>query len=1856
MKYEPGLSDILNDKNKYNLTILRMNKKANKGILFYLIMKISIYNYIIIHILFIIISSIGLLILCNDFNPDYTKYKYLSNWIRFITPYTLVKTLKISHLTYIIICSMIIVLCLIRNLRLVKLMFDIKKYYILDNQNLEINNFMIIINHIVYIFFSYIVEFLSFIYYIEVIPNNFIIKKDQSISEVINILFCVLNGIFIIIYNISNVLFISLINRPTSDKSYPIKLRLPKSKLVLFIIFQNFGIIHPIQCYLDKSAIKIWCIIFNLLCLLLFIYLYLITLRFFNYDNICNSIISFIGEFCFISVIMEFILFFFVIKPENNKLLFYFTLLKIIITLCLFFFLKKIYIKLLTKITRKRLFYNNPISIPFDNNLITSILFLREIIKDKKYSQINTFIEFFIDHKNQCINSNCGCRIIKININSKIIDKFDCEDNLIKKINYYIETILIKYNYHNNFDLSILLSEHYFLFKENSKIAYSILQTLLHYNYKTLNRHKLILIYESMNKYINHILNEKVKAINLNKFKIITKYSENLNKEIELKQYLYLMIKIKKIIKYMVYYTKKFINIIKFKDNYENSNVVKLNEIINEIKYISSPYLNKKNLGELIDYLSLDEIYTSYIKFYLNELKEFNYRLLSYEFLYKIFLFIDFFWNGRIPDNLIEILYSFTSNRSFYNIIINPEIFQLLEYNYYESFNYPKKNHFLLLKYTKNLKISYISEQLSHILKFNKSDLINNEINAIIIKDLIPFHENEIKEFYIFSHNFILKDKIKFIFDSKGYLLEMIMNSSIQIGINKNILIICLLEIKQAIKDIYIYANRNLNIISINQSFQNNLGLSLNIIEEFKIEIKDLFGIDIKNIEKNYKNEILQLKIIKEYKAMNTTEYIIKNLFKYPSENNNFHIVNKLSINEDDSIDSIIDSGSNEKESFINEEKRYKNMKFLNDLFNNVIPKKIIFFPIKYRINKEHYLLNLKKIIEKIKAYEKDKLENKNIYNDYLKLINNYKQINNNLNIFYILSINPRVLDDTIFYFCKVKQFITQNILGIKDVTPYYNVNTQNETDEVNLSLGSNSPKKNRVNELTKQKSNISVIYKNYTKLNEETKNEDYVININSKYYKDKIKINKTSKYRLWLMLMLCCIILLISCIIKLNYQTSLVHKKDKIFDALYYNYYQRTQFIYLNSIILSIYYELVNITNFNLIEENKYMLNLVGKNIEDSHQLFFNYYMDFKIDLNENFSKLYEPLLSNKITINWENRIFHNDYNTELALIVFRIFDSIKHDFNDDDKKDCENFLFGKYLKIDREKTPVNGNFIKLLYFFYANYDTILSDFFIDLENSFDISLNNFSKTTTFIYIILEIIAILSFHAFFFANLFFLLNSNKYIFQNILYMFLDFTQIEDNYSFNNKADNLLAIKRMSNYIILLNEFNPKNLNSLKYNKENRNIRDLKYLVDEDTHDYSIRDSKIKPRKVKKVNKSNIKIIKVNRKGSSEKVVNTSLFKNNSQNSIIGEINNNNLSKNDKNNDSNNIHILNNENLNNISNNSILNLNNSKNNSTNIFLNTSNEHDNRKSTNLINDELKINKEKEESLKLTFEIILFQTRITMLYSIKIIIIIFFFFIFIFIIYFIYKLILSLLFISNFKEMINDFKDLTSQYNNIILYWNKIETLFILPNTTLIYNLNRTETSFYELNNRVYNIYDSRIKRYKKISNLYDILMSQSSERNLSKIEFCLGHSLCNQIKMSNQFLLSNGIESTINIYSKEIYNYYSIYLLLRNNITKLNDIQFLFSDEKYKILNTNLNHIFIFLEEIFFKLFLEDEKSIVDKFYLTIKVVNIIEICYCLLLNLFSVFFIFPFIMKIVSFVENASSRINCSLCRMKIYI
>ena len=1882
MKYE--ISDILNEKNKYGLTLLRIHKKADKGLTPLLILKLSVYDYYFIHILFIIVSSMGILILCNDFIPDYNNYIYLSNWLRYLTPFSLAQKLKMTHFAYIIICSIFFIICIIRLGNTIYLMKRASKYHTTEVYNIKENLLIRILNHIVYVFFSFIIEFLSYIYYIEIFQNDFIIKKDQNL-DIFHKIFCVLNAIFIIIYNINNYFFITIANCPSADKSYPFRMRIPSLKLYILIIFQNFSLIHPLQCYLKDNINRIWCIVYVVIFILLLLWIYILTLKSYNYDNILNIILSFIGEFCFVSIIIEIILFLFSINLETTKELIFFIIAKIGITICCFFCIKKIYQKLMMKIINKRIFYNNPYNHPFDNEVINSVWFLRELFEQKNMKYLSKIYGFIIDHQKQCSNVNCACKIIKLKANINKGDKAVFTEDLLKKLNYYIETILINFNFQYNFELSILLSEHFYLYKNNPIMSYSILQTLIHYNYRNLSKKELITIYELMNKYIRCALFEKVRKINIEKDNRDTLNLNKINKEIELIQYFNLIIKIKKAIKFMIYYSKKFITIVKHKDNYENSTIIKMDEIYNEIKYINSPYLTKKVLKDILNFFSEEITYTSDIKKYLNDLEEYN-KILPYEFLYKMFLFVDYFWNGKIPDHLINIFFSFTSNRNLYCHEIKQEIYILLENRYIEFFNNIERKYYLLFKYTKGIKISYVSESLSRKLNYDQNDIISNNIDVLLIKDLIEPHDKIVKHFFILQQKNVSKDQHKYIFDKDGYMTNSIINSILEIGINKNILMIVTVEPEEE-KNILFYANKNLNIISINKKFHNNLNLSLALIKEFNIEVKELFGIDIYDIDKNYKKEIKNIRNIKEFKILDPKEYIIKNLFKHQNQNNNYHIINKYIINDDNDTSDI----DNEERALKEKEKNKKQiLRVFHNLFNDISPDLYRYRPITFKINKESFLLNLRKIFDKINSYEQDKLESKNIYNDYLKLTTNFNELSINKNIDFNIKIEPRFVYDTTFYSCKIELYSsTQNILEIDEANKLYELrNVKTETEDLN-STNNNSKIFDKVEKLKikKLKTNTSI-----SRI--EIKEKEGVIyfqkdNIisNSIYYKDKIKKVKASKYKLCGVLLFCIFVLLISCIITLYYQTNLVRKHDKIFDALFYNYYQRTQFIYLNSALLSIFFKIVNISNNNALDDNKDLLLLIGKNIEKSHQSFIKYYMDFKIELNEDFTKLYEPLEANKITVNWENRVFYNDYNSELALIIYRILDSIKHEFNDNDKKDCENLLLGHYLIIERNKTVVYGNFIKLVYYFYKNYDAVLRKYFLSLEQSFEQSLHNFSNQTTSVYIILEVIALISFLLFFVINIFFLINSNKYIFQNILYMFVDFSQTTD-YSFKNKNYNLLITKRISNYILLLNEFTPKNLEALKNDKEIENkglkFMNLKYIMREEGNRNTIDFSENQNVKIKsKMNKKNKKFL--DKKISNETFINASLF--NFSNSKINLMNSNINGKGLKalNDD---IHNLNNKDLINISSNSINLVNNSRNNSSNIVLNSpinsigmnnsyiygnqnliSSNNRNRKSEDNIIKSNKIknkveNKESDiiynndlknenEENKVTIEKVLFQTKITMLNSVKILILIFIIFTLIFIIYYICKLVISLLFISNFHKIISDFKDLTSQYNHMIRYWNLMKTLFILPDTPLVEDFNETEQYFSNINSRVNDVYKNRIKRYKRISNLYDILLSSSLDQNQPEIDFCLNHTRCTDIKNSNSYLLSNGIDSTVNLYAKEISNYYKDFLEVKKSITSKEDIKKYFIDERYSILSSNINHVIIFLEEMAFSLFLQDEDDIVDDFYLKIKILNIVEVCYCALLNLFSVLFVYNFITRIISSVEVASIRINNSIRRMK---
>jgi hypothetical protein len=298
----------------------------------------------------------GLLILCNNFYPEYKNQIYLSNWLRYLTPFSIVERLHISHFSYIIICLIIFVLCISRLIYIYYLTYKVNHFHSTEVYKIKENLIIGILNHIVYVLFSYIIEFLSFIYYIEIFPNEFVIKKDRNINEIVHKLFLILNAIFIIIYNINNYLFILLVNQVNADKSYPVKMKMQSSKIYILMIVQNFSLIHPIQCYLDEKVNKVWCIVYIVVFFLIIIWLYFITIKLYNFNNIINSLLSFIGEYCFVSIVIEFLLFILSIKHDNSKELIYYFISKLIITICLFFCLKKIYEKIMLKILKKRLF------------------------------------------------------------------------------------------------------------------------------------------------------------------------------------------------------------------------------------------------------------------------------------------------------------------------------------------------------------------------------------------------------------------------------------------------------------------------------------------------------------------------------------------------------------------------------------------------------------------------------------------------------------------------------------------------------------------------------------------------------------------------------------------------------------------------------------------------------------------------------------------------------------------------------------------------------------------------------------------------------------------------------------------------------------------------------------------------------------------------------------------------------------------------------------------------------------------------------------------------------------------------------------------------------------------------------------------------------------------------------------------------------------------------------------------------------------------------------------------------------------------------------------------------------------
>ena len=1852
MKYE--IYDMLDGKYQYGLSLQRVHNKIKYKLIVKTLLILPIHNQIIINILFLIINSMSLIILCCDFNYEEKNEINLSKYLKILTPLGWVEKLHIDNLSYIIICIIMMILCIIRSIYLLYTAVKINHIHITQIYDIKINPIINFLNHVVYIIFSYIVQFLSFIFYIEIFPEKFVIKKKDSFIK-INEAFMALNAFFILAYNVYNYLFIQLAIMPKRFQKMSLNMQIHNPKLYYFIAFQNISLLQALSYCLGKEASKFWNIGFSFVMIIFMAVIYLIHVKVFNYNNIINNIISFIGNFCFSSLILELVLYFLSLTYKNNAQLFAFTFIKIIMSFCLYFILGDIYGKLMIREVKRELFNKDVNNFVFDNNLLNYILYLREIILNDDPVLIRA-IKYFQIHQDNCQQKYCSCKIIKFSaMEQKNFDK-NLKYNKQQLI-HYMDAILIKMDFNSRFDLAYILSEYFYLFKNNNIMAYSILQTLLHNEYKNLKIINIVFIYHSLEKYINAILKSKIDKVDLYKYNNDQFGLSEENKESELKKYFNPILKLKKITKLMIIYSLAKNEIIKHKQGYESSVRIDKDEITGEPYSIHSQIFDQDFVSQMIDYLKFENIQTKDLKKLLYDLKEFK-QILSLEFIFKTILFIDYFWNAEIPPDLIDILYGFTNNKNLYSNIITNKLYEILGKKYNNE-NYPTK-YYILLKYTNGLIISYISECLIRKLNLRKENVKNKDIGCLFIKDLVSPHNKAVNQYYMAKQHFVSFTKKTHFFNNKHYMVSNLLSSSFQIGINKNILILCQCQLEEDNKAVRFLANKNMEIISINQNFENKFNLSLALIDEFKFEVKDLFDITKNLMMKKFKKEIVKIKQTRQFIQIDPKEYILKNIFK-SKNNKEIYKFSEDIIFKNDKNEEFQDN-DNEKNKLINRKVRNTFVKMVNKIYNNKILENFYSKSINFQINKSIVVNKMKKMMEKISLYEQGKLENKNIYQDFLRFHQNYNKIDSRSSVFINMKVTMKLLYDTHFYLCKIQQY--ENMILLKDKFNFWE--SQSQSTDSDNSSSSNS----LIN--IKEETNVKSILMDrpYVRSStnflekEKTMDENKDLGLEKSQHenliiiREKIKNGKISKSILRIVEVLFVLILLIIYIIILTKKLNMVTQADSIFKTLFYTYYQRDQLLYINSVILSIHFNLVNLTSMDTLNENVEILRYLSENLEGGFHLFFNHYLNYKEGVNEDVEELYRERELNKITINWENEKKMSYYIREMQIILYMSLDiSNNKNFTDLDIKDCEYFLLGKFVNNEENRdVEVHGNLIRLIYYLYSNYEIVIRRFFEELTVSFETSFNNFSDSTILYFLILETVGLVIYVLFFLINFYFMYQANQYIFQNILCLFIDFTQNGD-YSFNNKKDNLLIRRCIRNYISLLREFTPKKLESLTYKTKEIDEKD-----DLDENLFSDQKETEFTKSFKEKNNESLQKKKTRSKSTLRAkffLDNLGQFENKKdilEDTNIHNLNNSNLSKifmkkysikkKDKNNSSdflgkslrtNNTTLDKNQN-----NSSILNINNS-------FIDQSRSNisfgNARKSMHF-----NATFEKKE---FNIENVILISNPILIRIIKIILIIFVVLSIIYIAFYIMSIIIGFNIINQIREMYDDFRILVSQYNEIIHYWNNMKTLFIIPNTTLETNMSNIENDFSSINTNVLNVLSSRIGHYKRVKILYDYLFNSNSQEDLLNADFCGNFVKCYDLINSTQNILLNGLSSAASLYEKEIYNYYKDYLNVKDSILTKEDIKTNFIKDNFIILGMNINHILSHLEEKFFQDFLQDEKDIASKYHLEIKTVSLISLLYCIILNIYSLLFIFSYINKNIEFVESSTFRIVSSFCHMK---
>ena len=1088
------------DKNYDNIINCIMKSSSYKeGLL--LTIKQNLTNNIFFYIIYVLVRFFPLMILTGNYHETFPRRENKefnsisdSKWLRNITLLKLTKILKLNSDIYAYICLVIFVLFIIRIMLYLFTLNKFKDKEISDEWP-KLYKYNIIMDHIAILFFPYFIEFLSFIYFIIFIPNTFILIPKDNNKELL-IIILITNTLLIIGYNAINYFYFIYLNKKYTIEWYeayeslnnekfviinkPIKYKYPK--IVLYIIFflQNFILFQNIELYIKNRflfKIIITCILF-----LIFTVLFFASIHKYNYSTFINNLVDILLFYCFYSIIVDFLIYYFdsIVFDISKEIIF--ILVKLLISFLSYISLKLIYRKHFKKLINEVLFEEKNKK-KNEDKLINCLLYLNELmIKIKEEKDVQSaylLIVFFYEHIKNCHKIFCNCKILQLFLQKELNeykvkqgDKNSILDDskgqiydILVILNYLYESIFIEYDYYNKYSLSILLAEHYCHLRNNPVMSFSLVHTLLLKRKDKLRIEELVTLHELCQKYVFYILAQAKDKL--------TKEIQNRNEGIKENDILLINLKDEYFKKYynvldIAYRAKKIIHnyidneirILKYKNMFEETIEFKLDDNNDEIEKVNIKFFKeesnmqkdfsekemkkikklntnifscntKNNLFYIISLLKIEQYDYNRLINTINKIEIF--KGLPIILIFKYYLFFDIFEGGKLPANISNKLNNSISNyNGLYSSNITSTTYSLLTQKFKKQNYMNNSKYYNIFQYKKELRIKYFSETLALVLGYKQKDITNEKVDVLMPKEFSKSHQNMIKRLLINEQlKYANPEKAK-IFDSTGTKIYLIKVQGIMIyELSKNLTYIT--ENNFITDNDYIFMlNNNFELLAHNKNFENDYSLNYSIFRDFNLKILDIFKIRPNKIYERFAKEFKNIHYQKYIRQARVEEYFTPQLF-VPQGEKSIGMMNQNSFNsvKNNILSKIV--GSNKENNLIESSNKdeeeinklitsEKSQNLINDFFFNM--GQFIFHGTFYiTLNKKKFIDNLSKELSKIPNTDLMFEGDKNNYNLIVTSKNILQKIlskNDLSNNFIEIQITFSYYYDKPFYFISV--------------------------------------------------------------------------------------------------------------------------------------------------------------------------------------------------------------------------------------------------------------------------------------------------------------------------------------------------------------------------------------------------------------------------------------------------------------------------------------------------------------------------------------------------------------------------------------------------------------------------------------------------------------------------------------------------------------------------------------------------------------------------------------------------------------------------------------------------------------------